>query len=63
MPSKDCKCPVDLFAEHNPGQFMRQGHRSEGEKHSRLRPFPVGPAIRWPDSENHARLSLVALPP
>jgi hypothetical protein len=32
MPSKDCKCAIELFGEHDPGQLMGKGHGAEGEQ-------------------------------
>jgi hypothetical protein len=32
VPRKDCKCAIELFGEHDPGQLMRKGHGAEGEQ-------------------------------
>ena len=31
MPSKYCKCPVDLFGQYQARQFVGQCHRPQGE--------------------------------
>src|ERR1700751_1441223 len=61
--SKDCKCPVDLFAEHDSRQFVGQSHGSEGKKQGGKGAIFVRPSVRWADDEDDALAAIVLLPP
>jgi hypothetical protein len=57
MPSQYCKCPVELFRQHQAGKFMGQRHWSQGQQ--RLRLTPIRPAIRRPNGENNSLLARI----
>ena len=61
MPSKDCKCPVDLFAEDDPRELVRQSHGAKGEKRACLSALFVRPAIGGPDGEDDSLAAFIAL--
>lgn len=63
VPSKDCKCAIDLFREHEPRQFMRKCHGAEGEEQIGLLARLFRPSIRWSDGEVQMMGSRVALTP
>src|SRR5579884_677693 len=46
MPRKDCKCPVDLLAEHHPRQLMWQGHGRKRKQQAGALAGRLRPAIR-----------------
>jgi hypothetical protein len=45
MPREYCKCPVDLFGEDQPRQFMGEGHGPKGEGALRLGTGVFRPAV------------------
>ena len=61
MPSKDCKCTVDLFAEDDAGELVRQDHGAEGKKQTGLRALLVRPAVGGADGEDDPLAAFIAL--
>ena len=59
---QDCKCPIDLLAEYDTREFMRQRHRPEREQQVGAFSGVFRPAIRGSDSKNNGLLALIPLP-
>jgi hypothetical protein len=55
MPSKYCKCPVELFGQHQASEFVGQRHWTQ-RQHCLGLP-PIRPAIRRPNGENNHLLA------
>jgi hypothetical protein len=55
MPSKYCKCPVELFGQHQASEFVGQRHWTQ--RQHRLGLPPIRPAIRRPNGENNHLLA------
>src|SRR6201996_9428593 len=62
MPSKDCKCAIELFGEHDPGQLMGKGHGAEGEQQVGAVAGFLRPAVGRPDGEVQVLGAGVAFP-
>ncbi len=62
MSSKDCKCPVQLFAYDNPDQLMGQSHGTQRQQQSRFRPLFIRPSIGRTHGKHYALLPVIALP-
>ena len=63
VPRKDCKCAIELFGEHDPGQLMGKGHGAKGEQQVGAVAGGLRPAIGRPDSEVQVLGAGVPLPP
>ena len=54
--SQNCKRPVELLGHHQPGQRMRQGHRTQREQ--QLSPLPR--RLRPPTRRTHGKNNVLA---
>jgi len=57
MPSKYCKCPIDLFGQHQASEFVGQRHWPQRQHRLRLPGRTLRPTIRRPNGENNHLLA------
>jgi hypothetical protein len=60
MPSEYCKCPVELFGEHDAGEFVGQRHWAQRQQHLCLPWRLLRPAARRPNGKDDRLLSGIA---
>ena len=57
MPCEYCKCPVELFRQHQAGKLVGQRHPSEGQGGLRAPQRSARPAARRSDGEDDRLLA------
>ena len=63
VPSQNCKCPIDLFGQYQPGERVGQRERSQREQQSGSFTGRIRPSVRRTDGKGNVLRALVAANP
>ena len=63
MPCEYCKCPVELFRQHQASKFVRECHPPQGQHRLRQPGSPIRPAASWPDGKDNQLLARIPARP